>query len=167
MASTMISASRRHRLAHRVLHGHDGGAVRRHDYLIELRLRVGDPAVLGHRPVLEGITDAFHPGSIGSGCELRCVQSRQRALDRGPAFWGVQLFARGRGEHEIQHAALLGRELGLDQIGRALRVGAGDFELVAQATPDGRDQHHQAGDDPYPGDDDSPRVRCAQPRPPS
>ena len=49
----------------------------------------------------------------------------------------------GRGEDEVEHAALLGGELRLDQVGRLLRVGAGDVELVLQAPADRRDEHDQ------------------------
>jgi len=36
----------------------------------------------------------------------------------------------GRREDDVQDPALLGGELGLDQVGRLLGVGAGDLELV-------------------------------------
>src|SRR3712207_8394834 len=39
----------------------------------------------------------------------------------------VEALARGRGEDEVEDAALLLRELALDQVGRALRVGARDL----------------------------------------
>ena len=64
----------------------------------------------------------------------------------------------GGGEDEVEHAALLGRELGLDQVGRLLRVGARDLELVLEAAADRGDEQDQAGDDPDPGEDDPPRV---------
>ncbi len=67
---------------------------------------------------------------------------------------GVESLALGRREHDVEHAALLGRELLLDQVRRALRVGAGDLELVAQAASDGGDECDQDDDDPEPGKED-------------
>ena len=61
-------------------------------------------------------------------------------LDRRLALRRVEPLALGRGEDDVEDAALLGRELRLDQVGRPLRVGAGDLELVAQAAADGGDE---------------------------
>ena len=88
-----------------------------------------------------------------------CVcQLGERVLDGGLALGGVELLARRRGEDEVQDAALFGGELRLDQVGPLLRVGAGDLELVAQASAeedttgreerdegDGADEHHAPG----------------------
>ena len=71
----------------------------------------------------------------------------------------------GRGEDEVQHAALLGGELGLDQVGRLLRVGAGDVELVLQAAADRGHEHDQEDHDPDPAEDHPPGVRRAHARP--
>ncbi len=71
----------------------------------------------------------------------------------------------GRGEDEVEHAALLGGELRLDQVGRLLRVGAGDVELVLQAPADRRDEHDQQRHDPDPAEDHAPGMRRAHARP--
>ena len=79
---------------------------------------------------------------------------------------GVSSFSPfGSGEDDVQHAALLGGELGLDQIGRLLRVGAGDVELVLQAAADRRDEDDQQDHDPDPAEDHPPGVRRAHARP--
>ena len=47
----------------------------------------------------------------------------------------VEPLALRRREHDVEHGALLGRELGLDQVGRLLRVRARDLELVREEPP--------------------------------
>ena len=42
----------------------------------------------------------------------------------------VEALALGRREDDVQHAALLGRELGLDQVRRPLRIRPRDLELI-------------------------------------
>ena len=70
----------------------------------------------------------------------------------------VERLAFGRGEDDVEHGALLGRELGFDQVGGPLRVGAGDLELVAQTSPHGRDEEDEHDDDADPRRHDAPRV---------
>ena len=146
------------RLAHGVLHGEDGLAVLVVDDAVELRLGVGDPAVVRDRLVLERVADALDAGLVLGRLELLRLELGDGVLDRLLALGRVEPLPLGRGEDEVEDAALLGRELGLDQVGRLLRVGARDLELVLQAAADGRDEHDQAGDDPDPGEDDAPRV---------
>jgi hypothetical protein len=67
--------------------------------------------------------------------ELRRLQTRNRTLDRRPALRGIEPLVLGCGEDEVQDAALLGRELGLDQVRRPLRVRPRSPVLVAQLTP--------------------------------
>ena len=61
-------------------------------------------------------------------------------LDGRLALRRVEPLALGRREHDVEHAALLGGELLLDEVRRALRVRAGDLELVAQPAADGGDE---------------------------
>ncbi len=95
----------------------------------------------------------------------RTAQLGHRLLDRGLALGRVEPLPFGSREHDVEDAALLGGELRLDQVGRPLRVGAGDRELVAQAAADGRDERDQDDDDPEPRPEDAPRVRRAHARP--
>ncbi len=81
------------------------------------------------------------------------------------ALGRVQPFALGRGEDEVQDAALLGGELGLDQVGRLLRVRARNLELVLQAAAERPDREDQERDDPDPAEDDTPRMRGARAHP--
>ena len=55
-------AGRLDRLADGVLHGDDRLAILVLDRLVELRLRVGDPAVVGERVLAERIADALDAG---------------------------------------------------------------------------------------------------------
>ena len=151
-------AGRLHRLPNGVLHGEDSLAVLVEDDPVELRLGVGDAAVVRERVLVEGVADALQPRFVLGRLELLRLQLGDRVLDRLLACGRVQPLARRRGEDEVQHAALLGRELGLDQVGRLLRVGARDLELVLEAAADRGDEQDQAGDDPDPGQDDPPRV---------
>ena len=70
-----------------------------------------------------------------------------------------------RREDDVEHGALLGGELRLDQVGRLLRVGAGDRELVPQRAADRGDEDDQGRDDPDPGEDDAPGVAGAHAHP--
>jgi hypothetical protein len=103
---------------------------------------------------------------IGPGrLELLGLELGDRVFDRSLELRIVESLALGRSEDEVQHAALLGGELGLDQIGGSLRVGARDLELVLQAAADGADEKYERGDDPYPRDHHAPRVRRTRPHP--
>ena len=157
-------------LAHGLLHGLDLRAILGVDHAVELRLRVRDPAVVGERVLVEGVADARDPGialrRLAGGGELVRLELRDHGRDRRLALGRVEALALGSGEDEIEDAALLLRELRLDQVGRALRVGAGNRELVLQAAA-GRiaTRTISSGDDPEPGEDDAPRVRGAGPHP--
>ena len=135
------------------------------DRLVELRLGVGDAAVLGERRLAERVADALEAGLAVGGLELVRLELRDRLLDRRLALRRVEPLALRRREDEVQDRALLGGELGLDQVGRLLRVRAGDLELVPQRATDRRDQHDQRDDDPDPHNHDPPRMQSARPRP--
>jgi hypothetical protein len=64
----------------------------------------------------------------------------------------------GGGEDEVQHAALLGRELRLDQVGRLLRIRPWYLELVFEAPADCAHENDQEGHDADPRADDTPWV---------
>ena len=153
-------------LAHRVLDGDDRLPVLLVDDAVELRLRVGDAAVVGEGRVVERVADALDPGLVLGGLELLRLELGDDALDRLLALRGVEPLPLRRGEDEVEDAALLGCELGLDQVGRLLRVRAGDLELVLEAAADGGDEDDQAGDDSEPREDHAPRVRRARAHPP-
>ncbi len=92
-------------------------------------------------------------------CELGRSQLGDCRHDRGLARRRlVEALTLRRREDEVQHPALLGRELGLDQVGCLLRLGARDRELVLQAPADGGDEEDEPGDDPDPGDHHAPRM---------
>ena len=97
------------------------------DRLVELRLGVGDAPVVGERVLAERVADArrarpCRPTGLNSADFSRAIAF----VDRRLALGRVEPLALGRREDEVEDAALLGRELGLDQVGRLLRVGAGD-----------------------------------------
>ena len=115
--------------------------------------------------VAERVADARQAGLVLGGLELRRLEERDGLLDRRPALGRVQPLALRRSEDDVQHAALLGCELGLDQIGRLLRLRARDLELVAQLAADRPDQDDQEGDDADPAEDDPPGMRRARARP--
>ena len=158
-------AHRRDRLAHGVLHGDDRLAVLVVDHAVELRLGVCDPPVLGERLLAERVADAREPCLLLGRLELGGLQARDRLVDRGLALGRVEPLALGRGEDEVEDAALLVGELRLDQVGRPLRVGARDLELVPQRAADGRDEPDEDDDDRQPAEDDTPRVGRAETRP--
>ncbi len=145
-------------LAHGVLDCDDLLAVRRLDRLVELDFHVGDAAVVGERVLAERIADARHARLAVRGLELRGLEAPDRPLDRRFAIGCVEPLTGRRGEHHVQHGALLGRELRLDQVGRFLRLGAGDLELVSQRATDGHDQDDQQDDEPDPAEDDAPGM---------
>ena len=134
-------------LANSVLHGDDPRSVRRLDDVRELRLRVGDAPVVGEGLLGERVADAVDADLVPARGELRRLELRDRVLDRGLALGRVEPLALGSREDEVEHRALLGGELRLDQVGRALRVRARDLELVLQAPADGRDEQDEHGDD--------------------
>ena len=148
---------RRDRVAHRVLDRDHRLAILVVDHPVELRLRVADAPVVGNRAVCERIADAFDAGLVLSRFELLCLQLGESVLDGRLALWGVELLTRRRGEDEVQDATLFGGELRLDQVNPLLRVGAGDLELVAEASAEedsrreereegeGADEHHAPG----------------------
>ena len=158
-------ACRLHVLADFVLNCEDGLAILVEDHAVELRLRVGDAAVVGDRALVERVADALDARLVLGRLELGGLELRDRPLDRRPALGRVELLPYGSGEDDVQHTALLGGELGLDQVGRLLRVGAGDVELVLQAAADRRDEHDQEDHDPDPAEDHPPGVRGAHARP--
>ena len=153
------------RLADRVLDGHDCVAVLVVDDPVELRFRVGDAAVVGEGLRGERIADALEPGLVLRRLELGRPELGDRVLNRRLSLGGIEALAFRSGEHDVQHAALLRHELGLDQIRRTLRVRARDVELVAEVSPDRPDQDDEDGDDADPGSDDAPRVRGVGPGP--
>ena len=158
-------AHRLDRLADGVLDGEDGLAVLVLDRLAELRLGVGDAAVVGERVLAERVAHALQTGVLSDGLELLRLQARDRLLDRRLALLRVEPLAFRCGEDDVQHAALLGRELGLEQVDRPLRVRSRNLELVAQFAPDRADEDDQEDDDAEPAGDDAPRMRGAGPRP--
>ena len=81
--------------------------------------------------------------ALPSGLELRRLELGDGGLDRGLALRRVEALPRRRREHEVQHGALLGGELRLDEVGGLLRVRARDLELVLQAAADGEDEDDQ------------------------
>ena len=157
------------RLANGLLHGLDPRAILRIDHAVELRLRVRDPAVVGERVLVEGIADAGDAGvpvrRLAGWGELVGLEFRDRLLDRCAALGSVEALARRRREDEVQDTALFLDELRLDEVGRPLRVGAGNRELVLQAAADGGDEEDEPGDDAEPREHDPPRVRRARPHP--
>ena len=148
----------RHRLAHGVLYRDDPRSVRGLDDVRELGLRVRDPPVLGEGALAERVADAVDADLVPARSELRRLELRDGVLDRRFPLGRVETLALGRREDQVQHRALLGGELGLDEIRRLLRVRARDLELVLQASADGRDEQDEDGDDPHPAEDHLPRV---------
>ncbi len=157
------------RLAYGLLHGLDLRPILRIDHAVELRLRVRDPAVVGEGVLVEGIADAGDAGvpvrRLAGGGELVGLEFRDRLLDRRPTLRRVEPLAGRCREDEVQDTTLFLDELRLDEVGRPLRVGAGNRELVLQAASDRRNQRDQHDDDPDPGQDDAPRVRGTRPHP--
>jgi len=152
-------------VAHFLLNREHGFAILLEDHPVELGLRVGDAAVVGDGVLVERVADALNARRVLGRLELGGLELRDRLLDRRPALGRVELLPFGRGEDEVEHATLLGGELGLDQVGRLLRVGAGDVELVLQAATDRRDEHDQEDHDPDPAEDHPPGMRGAHARP--
>ncbi len=152
-------------LPHRVLDVDDGVAVLVVDDPVELRLRIGDPAVLGEGVRCERVGHARESGLVLGRLELGRPELGDRLLDRRLAGRRVETLPLGRREDDVQDAALLRRELGLDQVGRPLCVGARDLELVAKAPADRADEHDQNGDDPHPGADHTPWMGGIRTRP--
>jgi hypothetical protein len=129
------------RVADRIFHRFDLSAICGFDRLRELRFRVCDSSVVGERLVGERIANALDSRLAVLGFELRRLQLGNGCVDRGLALGRVETLALRRGEDEVQHGALLGGELRLDQVGGLLRVGARDLELVLEAAADGRHEH--------------------------
>ena len=156
---------RRHRLAHGVLDGDDRFAVLVVDHPVELGLRVGDPPFSENVSSSNGSPTLTRPAvssdASNSGVFRLAIASSIAALRSGVS----SRCPFGRGEDDVEDAALLVGELRLDQVGRPLGVGARDLELVPQRAADRRDEADQDHDDREPAEDDAPRVRRARPRP--
>ena len=164
--STVI-AGRLDSLPDRVLDGDDGLAILVVDDPVELRLRVRDAAVLGEGVLAERVGDALEAGLVLGRLELRRAEPRDRLLDRGLPLGRVKPLAVRRSEDDVEHAPLLRGELGLDQVGRVLRLRARDLEFVTQAAADRGDEPDQDDDDPEPAQQDAPRVGRARAGPAS
>ena len=134
------------------------GPVLRLDDVGELRLGVGDPPVVGEGLLGERVTDAIESNLVPTRGELGGLELRDHVFDRCLALRRVEALARGSREDEVEHGALLGRELRLDEVGRPLRVRARNLELVLQAAADRGHQHDQPGDYREPGEDHAPGV---------
>ena len=106
--------------------------------------------------------DRVRPVLVGRRLELGRPKLGHLLLDGGLARRRVEPLPLGGGEHDVEDAALLGLELGLDQVGGLLGVGAGDLELVAQAAADGRDERDQDDHDPEPAAEDAPWMCRAE-----
>ena len=158
-------AGRLDRLAHGLLHGDDLLAVLGLDRLRELRLGVGDAAVVRDRLLAERVADLLDAGLVGGRRELVGLEAGDRLLDRRAALGRVEPLALGRREDDVQDGALLLRELGLDQVGRLLRVRARDLEHVLERPADRPDEDDQERDDAEPAEDDAPGMRGAGSRP--
>ncbi len=160
-------AGRRDRRADGILHGDDLLTVLLVDDAVELRFRVGDPSVVGEGVLAEGVSDALQAGALvrSDRLELRRLQLGYRRFDRRLALRRIEPLAFRCREHEVQDTALLGCELGLDEVRRSLRVRARDLELVLQAASHRRDEKDEPGDDPDPGDHHAPRMAGARPHP--
>ena len=91
-----------------------------------------------------GLPTLSMPTLPSCGLELRRLELGNSCVDRGLALGRVEALALRRGEDEVQHGALLGRELRLDQVGGLLGVGARDLELVLEAAADGRTRERTA-----------------------
>ncbi len=104
-------------------------------------------------------------GASPVGANSSSLQLRDRVLDRLLALGRVEALARRRREDEVEDATLLLDELGLDQVGGPLRVGARDLELVLEAASDGEDEDDERDDDADPREHDPPRMRGARPHP--
>ena len=99
------------------------------------------------------------------GLELVGLEESDRLRDRRLAIGGVEPLTFRRREHDVEDGALLGRELRLDQVGRLLRIRAGNRELVAQRATDRGHEEDQGRDDRDPGQDDLPGVVGAHAHP--
>ncbi len=133
-------ACRLDRIADRIFHRNDLRAICGFDRLRELRFRVRDSSVVRERLVGERIADALDAGLAILGLELRGLELRNGGIDCGLALGRVETLALRRGEDEVQHGALLGGELRLDEVGGLLRVRTRYLELVLEAAADG---HHK------------------------
>ncbi len=114
---------------------------------------------------LNGISHLLHAGRVLGGRELLRRDARHRLLDRRLSLGRVEPLALGRREHDVQHAALLGGELRLDQVGRPLRIRSRNLELVPELAPDRHHQEDEHDDDSDPAEDNAPRMRRTHPRP--
>ncbi len=128
-------------VADRIFHRNDLRAICGLDRLRELRLGVRDSSVVRECLVGERIADAVDARLAVLGLELRRLELGNGRLDCGLALGRVETLALRRGEDEVQHGALLGGELRLDQVGGLLRVGARNLEHVLEAAADGRHEN--------------------------
>ena len=111
--------------------------------MVELRLGVGDAPVVENVSSSNGSATLSSPTLSSCGANSSAWSFVIALLDRRLALGVVERLALGRGEHDVQDGALLGGELGLDQVGRALRVRARDLELVAQLAAERGDEGDQ------------------------
>ena len=85
---------------------------------------------------LNGSLTLVRPAVSSVGLNSADCEQGDRLGDRGLALGRVQTLALRSGEDDVQHAALLGCELVLDQVGGSLRLRARNLELVAKLTAD-------------------------------
>ncbi len=146
-----------------VLQVDDAAAGQLEPGAVELGVEVGDSGAVGElrRAGGERITDR-------GGVLLVLVQLADARLglrhhlgDRRLTCGRGQHLAGGRGDHDAQRRALLGAELGVDQVGGLLEVRARHLELVHQRAVEGEVQPDQDQDDREPRADHAPRVAGA------
>ena len=98
------------------------------------------------RVLAERVADAVDPDLVGVGANSD-VLSFAIAFAIAALRSGVSRRSpSGAAKTRLSTAALLGRELGLDEVGRLLRVRARDLELVLEAAADGGDEDDQPGE---------------------
>ncbi len=160
-----LHAGRLDRLADSFLDGNDRLAILLVDHAVELSLRVRDAPVVGNGVLGERRLDALEACRLLRGLELGPAEVRDRLVDRLLPFRRVEPLPRRSREDDVQHAALLLGELGLDQVGRLLGVGARDLEFVTERAGERDDEDDEHGEDAQPGADDAPGIRGAAPHP--
>ena len=86
----------------------------------------------GERPLRERVADALDPGLAFFDLYSGVLSFADGGKDCGLALGRVETLSGRCREHEVQHGALLGRELRLDEVGGLLRVRPRDLEHVLQ-----------------------------------
>ena len=125
-------ARRLDRVADGVFHGDDLRAICGLDRLRELRLRRMRFVRCSENVWSENGLPTLSMPALPSLALNSAVLSFATAASTAALRSGVSRRSPfGRGEDEVQHGALLGGELRLDQVGGLLRVRARDLELVA------------------------------------